>query len=339
MLRAVVNGKRHLECIEVAKPEPGPGEMVIEVKCALTCGSDKVAWINGNATPIGREFSGIVHSVGKGVEEFQVGQAVMTTYSASCHECSACARQHESYCDKFSVNAAEHGFSQYVKLAADVVKYHTFPKPDSMSFACAAFLEPLALTVHTLVQPVIKTEDTVVILGSGALGLLQLITLRKLYNPAQIILVSNEPLHLDLAQKLGATHVINAHGDNLRQIVRLYTDDYGAQLIIDNAGVPESWDSMLSLASKAATILTCGGCPSDYNLSVDATCLHYDQITFLGSCNYNRVDVLKAFDLLVSGQINPMPLITASLPIQDLDSAFSKLANGEGVKFAIDPNQ
>ena len=338
MLRAVIKDKQTAVVEEAACPHPRENEMVIKVESALTCGSDKISWCSGNPVSIGREFSGTVYEVGAEVSKFQTGQAVMTTCCSSCHRCDFCRRGKESYCANFDKHGAAHGMAQFVLLPADVVAYNTFIKPESLSFTKAAFLEPLSLVMHSLNQLTIHDEDTVVILGSGALGLLQLLAIKAAAAPRSIILVDTEANSLNLARQLGASHTINFREENLQDAVSRYTDNYGAQIIIENANVPESWDCMLSLASKAATLLTCGGCPSDHLLQLDATRVHYDQMTILGSCNYSSKDVEQAQRLLISGAVDPQPLVTSSLPLQDINKAFRQLTSGEGIKFAILPN-
>ncbi|MDO5295706.1 MAG: zinc-binding dehydrogenase [bacterium] len=338
MLRAVINNKQNAVVEEVPLPQPQDNEIVIKIASALTCGSDKISWCSGTRLAIGREFSGTVHAVGANVHKFQVGQAVMTTCCSSCHKCDYCLRGKESYCANFDDHSAIHGIAQFVLLPADVVAYNTFLKPDSLSFTQAAFLEPLSLVMHSLNQLTIHNEDTVVILGSGALGLLQLLAIKATASPQRIILVDTENHSLYLARQLGADHTVNSHEENLQEAIKRYTQNYGAQIIIDNANVPESWDCMLSLASKAATLLTCGGCPSEHLLQLDATRVHYDQMTILGACNYSSQDVAQAQRLLASGALDPQPLVTASLPLTDINKAFQELSLGEAIKFAIIPN-
>ena len=338
MLRAVIKDTQKAVLEDVPIPQPQEGEIVIKVASSLTCGSDKIAWLNGAPVPIGREFSGIVHTVGAKVSKFKPGQPVMTTCCSSCHSCDFCRRGKESYCANFDNHGVCHGMAQFVLLPADVAAFNTFIKPENLSFTQAAFLEPLSLVMHSLNQLTIHPNDTVVVLGSGAIGLLQLLAIKATAAPKRIILVGTENYYLRLASELGADHTVNSHEEDLCLAVKRYTQDYGAQIIIDNANVPESWDCMLSLASKAATLLTCGGCPSDHLLQLDATRVHYDQMTILGSCNYSGADVQKAQQLLADGVIDPQPLVSASLPLTEINGAFQQLTAGAGVKYALIPN-
>lgn len=337
MIRATVNASRSAVIEDVPIPQARPGEIVLKVECALTCGKDKLAWNNGEQTPLGREFSGTVHQVGAGVTKFAAGQAVMTTCSSSCHTCFSCQRGREGYCEHFADNATQHGMAQYAVLSPAVVEHNTFIKPANLSFVQAAFLEPLSLVMSDLRQLTIHPEDVIIIMGSGALGLLQLLAIKATASPKAIIMVGTNASHLQQARQLGADYTINAQSEDVEAAVKRYTADYGAQIVIDNANIPETWDTLMNLVSKAATLLICGGCPNEHLLELDTARVHYDQMTIIGSSNYSGTDVEQAYQLLASGCLDPSPLITASVPLAEVNEAFKRLAQGDSVKFAILP--
>ncbi|MBQ7568589.1 zinc-binding dehydrogenase [bacterium] len=341
MIYASIKDQQNAILEEAPIPQPQEDEIVVKVACALTSENDRRAWASGADTAIGSAISGTVHAVGAKVSKFEVGQEIMCARSGSCHKCGNCLRQREHYCDSFDKNAIQHGLAQYALLSADVTEYSTFAKPDSLSFAKAAFLEPMSQVMHGLRQLTIHPDDTIVILGGGTLGLLYLLAIKATAQPQSVILVSTKQQHLEIASRIGADYadyMVNPSEENLQEAIMRYTNGYGAQIVIDCAGTPEVWESMLGLASKAATLLFSGGFSSGYKLQLDTTRVHYDQMTLIGACNYSSEDVAEAQRLLASGEINTQHLISGTLPLSEINSAFRKLTADGAITFAITPN-
>lgn len=340
MQSAVLVGPGRIEVREVPLPEPGPGEIVMKVESALTCGADLRAWKRGAGAPapLGHEYSGVVAAMGEGVRGFRLGDAVMTAHSAPCGECFHCSRGEENLCERLEAGMAVGGFAEFVRVGAPIVRQTMFPKPRSLSFAEAAFLEPLASVVQGLQSIPVARRDTVVILGSGAIGLLYLLALQAYGRPARIVLAGRGEARLALASRLGADRVVDVDRESIVEVVRELTGGLGAEVVLECAGQPDAWEQLLDLVCRGSHILLFGGCPGGVPVAFDTTRLHYDQVALLGSYHFTPQAVRTAYELLARGDVKPGAVLGGRFPLAELPEVFERLDRGEGVKFEITPS-
>jgi len=147
--QAVLVAPRHLELRDFELPHPGPGEILIEVRCALSCGTDLKTFRRGHPmwpmpTPFGHEFSGVVAEVGRDAHGFKVGDPLMAAPTAPCGRCFHCRRGEENLCPQCMEKMLMGAYADYLLLPAHVVGCNSFRKPDDLPFEEAALLEPLA---------------------------------------------------------------------------------------------------------------------------------------------------------------------------------------------------
>lgn len=341
MLAGVLISPGHLEMQEVERPKAGPGEVVVKIQAALTCGTDLKAFRRGHPkmpmpTLFGHEFSGTVEEVGSGVDRFKVGDQVMSVHSAPCNNCFFCLREQQNLCESIMDTKVLGAYAEYIRLPWRIVEQNTFIKPSDLSFAEAAMLEPLACVIYGLEQFPVGRGDTVVVIGAGAVGLLQAAALRE-YGVKKVILAGRHSVRLDAGLALGADTVIDVDKSDLLKEVLAETGSRGADLVIESTGRPDVWESTLSMVRKGGNILLFGGCPDGSRACFDTTRLHYDEITLKGVFHFTPAAVKKAYEILSDGKINVKPLITAEMPLKDLPKAFEMLMAGEGIKYAIIP--
>lgn len=320
-------------------PEPGPGEVVVKVKAALTCGTDIKTYLRGHPkiplpTPLGHEFSGDIYKVGEGVTGFSPGMPVMAVHSAPCGECRFCRMGLENLCNKVMEEKVLGAYAEYVKLPARIVKKNLFKKPENLDYAEAALLEPLSCVVHG-VKAVHEHVKNVLILGAGPIGLLHLMYQKS--KGSRVIVAGRKPFRLDMARRLGADVVVDTKLDDLPWTVMEATEGMGADLVIEAAGTRELWEAAPGLARKGGTVLLFGGCPPDTRVCFDAARLHYDEISLVGAFHFTPADVKEAYNLLATGRINGKPLISGSYPLDELMNAFQGIMDGNGIKYSIIP--
>lgn len=321
-------------------PEPGPGEVVIRVRTALTCGTDLKAFKRGHPkipmpSPLGHEFSGDIHSTGEGVEGFAPGMPVMGVHTAPCGTCANCARGRHNLCDSAMENKVLGAYAEYLKLPAAVVRQNLYKKPDGLSYAEAAMLEPLACVVHG--QDIIKhyPYDNVLVLGAGPIGLLHLMMNKAAGK--KVVVAGRNSERLELAGRLGADFVVDTKLEDLAWKVMEATDGIGADLVIEATGSTEVWEFAPMLARKGGTVMLFGGCPQGATACFDTARVHYDEISLVGAFHFSPADVKKAYGMLAGGGIDVKPLITGEYPLDELVTAFKRLEAGTGIKYAIIP--
>jgi L-iditol 2-dehydrogenase len=329
-----------IELQEVEMPKAGPGEVVVRVRSALTCGTDLKAFRRGHPkipmpTRFGHEFSGDVWEVGEGVEGFKVGDQVMCVNSAPCGECEECRRGLENLCtspDMFSWGA----FAEYMKVPARIVKHNMFKKPPGLSYSEAAMLEPLACVVYGLEQVRLKLEDTVLIIGAGPIGLLH-VMVAKVLGAGKIIVSGRRRKRLKIARLIGADVVIDAAKEDVHGRVMGETGGVGASLVVECTGQLKVWEESTRLVARGGTVILFGGLPKGTTASFDTARLHYDQITLKGVFHFTRSAVRSAYDLLASGRVRVKDLITGSYTLDDMKKVIDQLIDGNCIKIEVVP--
>ncbi len=342
MLASLLLEPGRLELRNIDIPKAGPGEVVVRVRTALTCGTELKTFRRGHPkiptpTPLGHEFSGDIHEVGKGVTRFKVGDQIMAAPTAPCGKCVYCKKCQENLCSLVMDTMVFGAFAEYVRIPAHIVKSNMFQKPAHLSYGEAAMLEPLSCVVYGMDQVNLRKDDTVLIIGAGAIGLMHIAVSRAL--GAERILVAGRREHrLKLARTLGADEIIDAEKETTIDRVLELTDGIGADLVIECTGQLAVWESTPDLVRKGGTIVLFGGLPKGTRATFDTTRLHYDQITLKGVFHYSRSAVKKAYRLLADKKIQVSGLISGTHSLSDLKHVFDLLMQkGSDVKFAVIP--
>ena len=329
-----------IELQDVEMPRAGPGEVVVRVRSALTCGTDLKAFRRGHPkipmpTRFGHEFSGDVWEIGEGVEGFKTGDQVMCVNSAPCGECEECRRGLENLCtspDMFSWGA----FAEYMRVPARIVKHNMLKKPPGLSYSEAAMLEPLACVVYGLEQVRLMREDTVLIIGAGPIGLLHVMVTKAL-GAGKIVVSGRRSKRLKIARLIGADVVIDAAREDVRRRVMEETGGVGASLVVECTGQLSVWEESTRLVARGGTVILFGGLPKGTTASFDTARLHYDQITLKGVFHFTRSAVRSAYELLASGRIRVKDLITGSYTLDDMKKVIDQLLDGNCIKLEVVP--
>jgi L-iditol 2-dehydrogenase len=306
-------GELRLETTEV--PALADGELLARVDIALTCGTDLKTFDRGHArlkVPglLGHEWAGTVQSVGGGVRSFRPGERIVATPTAPCGE--------------------------YVLVPRHVVNRNAFRIPDSVSDLRAAFLEPLACTVHGADLVRLSGEHTVVFIGDGPISLLFL-QVAGLRGAGRTVLVGRHAARLDVARRLGADVVINTSETDAHSAVRTITDDLGADTVVECVGRPEAWVEAVSFARRGGEVLLFGGCEAGVDVTLDTERIHYDEITLRGGFHYTPDSVRRAWDLICAGRLELEALVTQRMSLDELPTAFERMRRREALKVAIEP--
>ena len=163
--RAVLFAPGDLRLCDFTPPHPGPGELLLRVKCALSCGTDLKTYRRGHPmwrlpTPFGHEFAGVVVEAGEGVTRFKAGDELMAAPTAPCEKCFFCLRGQENLCPQAMEKMVMGAYADFLLLPAHVVARNAFRKPPALAFEEAALLEPLSCIVHAqaLARPAARRE-------------------------------------------------------------------------------------------------------------------------------------------------------------------------------------
>ncbi len=343
MTAAVLHGREDLRIEQVPMPKAGPGEIVVRVHAALTCGTDLKVYRRGYHArmlkppiPFGHELAGTVHQVGRGVVAFRPGDRVVALNSAPCGDCYYCRHQQENLCDRLIFNNG--AYAEYLLIPARIVAKNTLRIPTGISFEHAALTEALACVVRGMDECQPQTGDTVAIIGAGPIGLMfmhvaQLAGLR-------VIAIVKRDEQIAAATRFGATEVIQLAKDTdpVAAVRALTPQRRGVDIAIEAVATPLAWQWAVDMVRKGGTVNFFGGCAAGTKVELDTNRLHYNNITLRASFHHTPAAARKAFDLITSGQFRCSDTITSRAPLSELNRVFRRLMNRAGdIKTAIIP--
>jgi L-iditol 2-dehydrogenase len=323
---AVLHGPDDLRIDAVPEPVPGRGELVLQVRAALSCGTDVKSVRRGHpsiaAYPsrLGHEFAGVVGAVGPGVTAVAPGDRVFCGNSAPCGACRACVRGRESLCEDLLYLLG--GFAEQVLVPERIVAANLHRVPDSLELQTAALAEPLACVVHALDVVDLAPGDRSGVLGAGSLGLM-LCALLALAG-AEPIVLDPHPERLAAAGAFGAAETVRAsRGPQDAERVRELTGGRGADLVVEAVGRPEAWELAAAMAAPGGTVSLFGGCARDSTFTVPTARVHYDQVTLTGTYHHAPRHLARALEILAAGAW-PWPELCG--PVIDLEALPDALA-------------
>jgi len=327
-----------IEVREVPEPVPGPGEVVIRVEAALTCGTDLKAFMRGHSLipmpgPFGHEFSGTVFRTGEGVKKFSEGDEVMTVHSAPCNACGYCRRGLENLCVDIMKDKVMGAYAEYILVSRPVVEQNMYHKPPDLSFGEAAMLEPLACVVHPYAGKMIDENGWALVIGAGPIGLLHLLVLKGM--GAGVIVCDMNDSRLDMATGMGAD--LTASPAAVEDAVSAATGAMGVDMAVECTGMPEVWERAPAYVRRGGTVILFGGCRAGTSATFDTHRLHYDEISMHGSFHFTPRDVHRAYNMLKSKEIDASSLITGRAGLDEIAAVFGRLAEGRGLKYVIEP--
>ncbi len=320
---------------EKPTPVPGPGEVVVQVAACGICGTDKAIYVGSflshyPLTP-GHEFSGTVSAVGKGVREVREGDRVAVDPSLFCGECYYCLRLQGNHCVRWGAigDTADGAFAEYVRVPAR----NCYKLPDSLSFAEAAVIEPLACVVWGQKRLQAQPGDRVLLLGAGPMGLLWTQALRH-GNASEIVVTDLHEPRLALARSLGASHVVRA-GQGQEEELRAIAPR-GFDVVIDVTGVPSVLQAGFNYVGPMGKVMMFGVCPLKSTITVEPFQVYNKDLTILGSMALNYT-FQPAIALLEAGVISVRSMLTHTLPLESFSEALSLAGGPDSAKVQIAP--
>jgi len=342
MMAAVLYGREQLRVEPVAVPNVAPGDVLVRVKAALTCGTDVKVFLRGyHARMIvppavfGHELAGDIVATGDGVERFQVGDRIVAANSAPCMTCFYCSRGLPNLCEDLLFNNG--AYVEFIRIPGRIVERNTHRIPDHISYQDAALVEPLACVLRGLEETGVRSGDTVAVIGLGPIGLM-FVRLAEVLG-ARVIALGRRQTQFDRAVRLGADEVVSTgtSTDPVRAVKDL-TAGRGADVAIEAVGHPKAWETAAQLVRKGGTVNFFGGCPNDSRISLDTSLLHYSEITCKASFHHTPEHIRKALELISAGYITALDFVKGEEPLTNLLEVMRYLMSHNGhLKTAIIP--
>ncbi len=333
----------HLEIRDIAKPEPGAGELLIAVAACGICGSDVHGFDGGSGRRIpplvmGHEAAGVVERVGAGVTRFRMGDRVTFDSTVYCGACAYCARGEINLCDRREVVGVsckefrrDGAFAEYVTVPERIV----YGLPAEMEFAEAAMLEAVAVALHAAHLAAMDPDGTAVVIGAGMIGLLTMQAALAL-GWKRVVVADVDRTRLAMAESLGASETLLASGEELARQVKDLTDGHGAGVVFEAVGRDETVTAAVDAVSKGGTVVLVGNITPEVTLPLQKVVSR--QIRLQGSCA-SCGEYPEAIAMVSSGQIRVKRLITAVASLEDGAGWFARLHAREPnlMKIVLDP--
>ena len=269
MFAGVVHAPKDIRYEEINTPKLSPGEVLVRVKYTGICGSD-IPRVNADAAhyyPIvlGHEFSGVIEEIAPDVKDRTVGDRVAGIPLVPCMKCDDCKNGNYALCKHYDfIGSRRFGsFAQYVAVPAE----NTFLIGDKTTFLQGAFFEPSTVAYHGLLCLPYEADKTVIILGSGTIGLLTL-QWAKIKGAAKVVVVNRSPGKLEIADDLGADYTISTLEPNWKDKVIEQTDGKGFDYVYETAGSTEMIKEALALVGNKGGVCMIGTPKEPFTFSV-----------------------------------------------------------------------
>ena len=327
-----------IDILDVPDPTAGPGEIVVRVERALTCGTDLKAFRRGHPFipmpgPFGHQYAGTVAAVGEGVRELEKEMPLWGVHSAPCGECRSCTKGRFNLCLRLDEDMAIGAFTQLLRIPRRVVSHNVLPRPSAMAPERAAFLEPVSCVVHALELIDWRGVDRVLVLGLGAMGLL-FTRLLPLYTQASVVGAGRNEKRLALARGRGLEQVLDVGAAPLEEQL---AGDHGFDCVIECTGKDAGWRAAFEVVRPGGQVLFFGGLPRGTTFGVDTFKLHYQEARLLGCFHFSPRDVRRAAELLEGEDVSLGDLLTGEVALDQLEGALLDMESGIGIKYAVDP--
>ena len=345
MMKAfLLHGAKDLRAHHLQLPAIPPGHVLVKVKRAGICGSDMHYYAHGRIGSfipkrpfvLGHEFAGEVVGAGDATSSSLVGQRVTVDPSIPCQSCKLCRSGRYNLCRTMrfygSASCDPHidgGFAEYA-LAPEA---NCFIVPDSLGWGEAAMIEPLSVVVHAARRAGNIAGRSVLVTGGGAIGQLMALVARG-FGASQVVMSDIAAYPRDLAMRLGADASLDSRNEDFESEA-IAMSQGGFDFVFEASGNPEALAQAIAVAERGATIVQVGTLPTPVTAPLNS--IMAKELNLMGSFRFANV-FAAALGLAVSGRINLSALISAVLPLGDMQKAMElAISKHEVVKIQIAP--
>ncbi|XP_054716260.1 sorbitol dehydrogenase-like [Uloborus diversus] len=321
-LNVVLKQKGQLVLEDRPIPTPGPDEVLVRIHSVGICGSDVHFWKNGRVAHfvvenivLGHEASGTVVGVGSRVHTLKTGDRVCLEPGGACHLCEFCKGGHYNLCPQGAQQVDGSMCHYYVHPAS-----LCFKLPDNVTLEQGALVEPLAVAVHTCRRASVSPGKTILITGSGAIGLCNLLIARA-FGATKIIMTDICPGRLELAKKLGATHQVCVRDKSEELVSEEIKCLLGGcpDITLECSGAQSCIQLSLKVTKSGGTVVLVGLGSPEVTLPMPEVVNR--ELEVRGVFRYTDC-YPTVLGLLSCGALDVGPLMTHRFGIQDAEEAF-----------------
>ena len=325
---AVYRGEGDVALDQKPVPEPGAGEVLVEVSHCGVCGTDIHMVLEGWGRPGavgGHEWSGRIAALGPDVDGWGVGDAVVGGELVGCGECAMCTTARPSLCERrppVTGSGQDGAFAKFlVTPAAGLV-----PVGDGVPLRSAALTEPLAVAMHAVTQAGVGPRDRVLVTGAGPIGLLAVAALRA-GGVDDVVVSEPTPQRRDRARAVGAARAITPADLEVPPLPMDLVDE-PVDAVLECSGSADAMEAGLAQLRRGGRLVLVG--TGMHAPRLDNNRILLNELVVTGAYNYDGGGFAAAIDLIASGRL-PVELLIEpdDVPLTGLLEAMYKLATGE----------
>lgn len=320
---------------EIPVPEIGKKEVLVSLEYVGICGSDVHYFHNGCCGSykvdlsedymLGHECAGTIVKVGEEVEKLKVGDRVALEPGITCGECEQCKSGHYNLCPDvvFLATPPVQGCNEeYIAFLENMC----FKLPDNVSTKEGALIEPLSVGFYASEQGGVKTGDTVVILGSGCIGLVTLLAC-KAHGAGKIIVADLVEARLQKALEIGATEVINSGKEDALKKIEELTNGRGADVVFETAGSPVTIAQTPFIVRRGG-VITLVGISAKEEINYNFAQIMDKEATIKSVFRYRNI-YPKAIAAVSGGAINVKGIVTHEFDLDHIQEAYDEAVNNK----------
>lgn len=333
MKASVCYKKNDLRTEDLPTPEISDNEVLIKMLACGLCGTD-IQKIRGDSvtkpTVLGHEVVGQIVKKGKNINNYQLGDRVITAIHVPCFTCHYCNKGHYTICEQFRTNNIDPGgFAEFIRIPELHLKHLTHKVSDNVTDEEATLIEPIACCLHGLKQANIRPDDSVLIMGAGTIGILHA-QLAKIKGANKVIVSDMSEYKLHKALKVGCDYAINITEKDIISEVNQITNGQGVDVIVIAAGVSSLVSDAVNMVRRAGRIIVFSGFDKNRLVTLDASRFFKDEISIIGTYSVTPYEFPEALDLLEKRKLNTDEMITHVFPLDKLS---------EAIDLSTDPKQ
>ena len=313
---AVYYNNRDVRIEERPVPKIGGGEILVKIKASGICGTDVMEWYRIKKAPriLGHEITGDI--IESNSPKYKIGQRVFVSHHVPCYQCKYCKEGHHTACETLHTgNYDPGGYSEFVRIPKINVDHGVYVLPKNISYEEGTMIEPLACALRGQETIGVKKGQTVLILGCGISGLLN-IRVAKL-NGAKVIATDMEECRREKAKEYGADEVFNP-----KDLPSLKAE----KVTLCTGALPAVKQAFQSIDRKGTLLLFA---IPDTDIQLPTVDLWRNEMTVTSSYGAAPEDLVKAIKLIESGKIHAKDMITHRLPLEQIQEGFQLVTDGK----------
>ena len=327
-----------VELAEVAAPAVSAGDILIKLDGCGICGTD-IMKVYDPTVPkpvqLGHEITGTITELGVGVSGLAIGQRVAVAHHAPDYGSHYARRGSETMDPTFkNSNVDPAGFAEYIRVPATLVPFTVFPVPDQMPSLRAAFMEPLACCLRALDRAGVCEGDTVLVIGTGAIGILfvPLLVARR----AKVLAVDVRDDRLELAREWGAVEGFLASDNRIADGVRRHGGGRGADLVILTSTSAQSMALAMASVRDGGTIVPFGVKPNA-QFTADFWQHYRREINLVASYSATPSGLARAMAIMAGHGFELEKLVNQQMTLAQAQKAFGMLHEAKASKIVLSP--